>query len=173
MRGFADDRLGYFLPHDTDNPRPGHWCTVYSERGSREVRAVLDSEDDLQWLLARSMLQSAATSWELHHRVPHRDSRRGWFAKMAEWTSAYWPQWSAQLAAEQEAILAIAPFDDDNTVFVEFLGVLTQSQKRAVWALRDELADRFRAAVLEGFRATGELPDLHQVEAASGLTLGS
>lgn len=172
VRGFADDRLGYFLPHDPGNPRPGHWCLVFSERGSREVRAVADAEDDLHWLLAASMLQSAATSWELHHRVPHVDSRRRWFAKMAEWTAAYWPQWSDRLAAQQQAILAVSPFDDDQTVFVEFLGTLAPAQKQAVWALRDEPADRFRGAVLERFAATRTLPALREVEAASGIALG-
>ena len=172
VHGFADDRLGYFLPHDTDNPHPGHWCLVYSERGSRDVRAVTDTEDDLRWLLVESMLQNAATTWELHHRVPHVDSRRTWFAKMAEWIAAYWPHWSTRLAAHQAAILAVAPLDDDQTVFVEFLGTLTFAQKQAVWALDDASGERFRGAVLARFRTTLDLPDLRDVEALSGITLG-
>ncbi|MCL2612381.1 MAG: immunity 63 family protein [Nocardioidaceae bacterium] len=112
VHGFHDDRLGYFLPDDIDNAAPGRWCVVYSDRGRDEVRETVDSEDELLWLLVESMMQSAATSWELAHRIPHQDSRRGWFAKMAEWTAAYWPQWSVRLAADQRAVLAVAPFDD-------------------------------------------------------------
>ncbi|GAB4002156.1 Imm63 family immunity protein [Nocardioides ultimimeridianus] len=163
--GFGDDVLGYFLPGDAGNPVPGRWCTVYSERGKDELRDTADSEDQLLWLLFESMLQSAATGWEVAHRIPHRDTRRVWFAKMAEWTAAYWPHWSDRLAALQQAILDVAPYDDAATVFAEFMATLRPAERQAVWRLPDLEAAAVRSAVIDLFHATGTLPSLAEVEA--------
>jgi len=84
----------------------------YRERGDVSIFAEsLSAEYVLERVFADAT-QSAATHFELDHRIAGQDSRRQWFALQVEMMDRLDPEWGRRMRAKQSIILQSAPFDD-------------------------------------------------------------
>ena len=84
----------------------------YRERGDVNVLAESSSSEPVLERIFADATQSAATRFELDHRIVGEDSRRQWFALQAEMMDRLDPEWGRRMRAKQNITLQTAPFDD-------------------------------------------------------------
>jgi hypothetical protein len=90
-----------------------HYHYVIVERRREYARRVFTTLDDLLFHVFRSVALSMAAGWEVAHRVPEQDSRRGLFGKQIELLERLDPTWAERARQWQQEVLARHPFDDE------------------------------------------------------------
>ena len=80
-------------------------CYVVSERGQEQERRRTREKDELLYWVFRGVTFSMATSWEVAHRQPDEDFRRGLFARQLELLERLEPDWAQRYRLEKAARL--------------------------------------------------------------------
>jgi len=88
-----------------------HWVVV--ERGQEFERRTTRDPDELLYWVFDAAISEGAGKWELAHRVPGLDTRRGRFARQLELMGRLDPRWRDRLAARLDAVLARHPYRDE------------------------------------------------------------
>ena len=110
MIGAPDERLptlGFSIdlahPHLEVRGDVLAWVTV--ERGKEVTRCETHDLDELLYWTFKNVTRAMAGEWELHHRRPGEDTRKGWLTQQLELLGRLSPAWETGLREEDGWLL--------------------------------------------------------------------
>ena len=125
-------------PHIEVDQRGLHFVVV--ERGQERERRTTNDPSELAYWIFDTVTFSMAVKFELHHRNEGEDFRRILFSKREELLAQLDSSWRSRLQAYLSQVLKRAPFDDQQSIRVQYYKQLRDDGADAdkAWSLACE-----------------------------------
>ena len=113
--GLLKEKLACWASPSTEGPYIScdySYCWVVMERGAERERRRTNDLDELLYWVFEATTQGLALNYELHHRNPAEDFRRGMFRHQLDLLGQLDLAWRCRCEREIERILENHPFHD-------------------------------------------------------------